>query len=496
MAVLYLYLRLLLAAVFAIAAVGKLLDFEGSRKSALDFGSPVSLAGFLAILLPLTEIVVAVLLIDEGSAFYGSVGAVSMLAAFTLLMTFQKWKGSDAPCHCFGAVSNEPIGWTTIGRNLILLFVALAVVLAIEPRRGGSLFEYQLVFIIPLVTSAVAPVVVLLLISYANSLKRKAHELNAKLEGIEGVLDGQGLSRKSDMGHPEDGIPVGSPVPSLSAVSLETRERVLLTPKFSTGHHILVFVGPDCGPCAAMLPDLITLREEFRGIISVTLISEGDEDRNKEKFRDFLPRDVFVQSDKEVSSSFLAKWTPTAILLSNGRVASRVAAGELNIRKLFEAQRGRGAESDTFFTSNGIPRSRFKIGEELPSFSTYTIEGEVFRSDVFKGVGGLIVFTDASCKHCEIVADSVIESRKTLSGNFPEGFRFLFLNSGDATKLLNKGLGDCAAIDEGQMLGKRMGAFGVPSAILVDSDGRIASETAVGSIAIDALLGKFGGAGH
>ena len=58
---------------------------------------------------------------------------------------------------------------------------------------------------------------------------------------------------------------------------------------------------------------------------------------------------------------------------------------------------------------------------------------------------------------------------------------------------MTKGLGDCIVIDEGQMLGKMMGAFGTPSAILIDADGKISSETAVGSIAINALLGIHGG---
>jgi uncharacterized membrane protein YphA (DoxX/SURF4 family) len=51
--------RLLLALVFAVAGLAKLLDREGSRRTIVDFGVPSALAAPLGLVLPLAELAVA-----------------------------------------------------------------------------------------------------------------------------------------------------------------------------------------------------------------------------------------------------------------------------------------------------------------------------------------------------------------------------------------------------------------------------------------------------
>ena len=73
-------IRIVLAAVFVIAAVGKLLDLEGSRRAVRDFGVPRGAAAAVGLLLPLMELAIAVALIPVPSARWGA------LAAFLLLL--------------------------------------------------------------------------------------------------------------------------------------------------------------------------------------------------------------------------------------------------------------------------------------------------------------------------------------------------------------------------------------------------------------------------
>ena len=492
MEVAYLYLRLLLAAVFSVAAAGKLLDLKGSRKAAIDFGSPQFLATPIAVILPLLEISVAALLIEETTVILGAFVSIALLLVFTVFMLWQKSKGNSPDCHCFGAVGSAPVGFVAIIRNLVLLGIAFGIVSQFFAGTRGSMFDYRASFLLPLIVSAILPVVVLMLVSHANGLKKKTFDLESRIEELESALMSMDAG-SSAIGHPEDGIPVGASIPHFEAVSLKSRETVALSNELENGNHVVVFVGPECAPCAAMLPDLLTLKEEFGGKLSVKVVSEGDAERNIEKFSPLGLENIFLQSDKNISSLFLAKWTPTAVLISNGKVASRVAAGELNIRRLFEDQRGKEFFNTTLYTATGIPRSRFKIGEPIPQFSLFALNGDSITGEDFNGTGGMIVFTDASCLHCESVADSVVSIRQGGDNRIEKDLKILFLHSGDATKLVTKGLFDCIVIDEGQMLGKMMGAFGTPSAILIDADGKISSETAVGSIAINALLGIHGG---
>lgn len=488
---LQLYIRLLLAAVFLTAAVGKLLDREGSKKAAKDFGVPESLAPTIAIGLPVFEIAIGIMLLPMNYARIGATGAVILLAVFTALMVLQRIKGNAPDCHCFGAVGSEPVSGLTIARNLGLTLMAAIVVFVGDGTQGGSILDREASLAFALAASAVLPVFLMALLSKTRSLRGRLAETESRLEKFEEALAGGKDIDLEGIGHPEDGIPVGAPIPMFTAVSAQSGEQVDVSARVRSGNHVIVFVGPDCGPCGSMLPDLIALRDEFAGRLGVILISEGDRERNIVKFQSFGIENLFFQDSKNVSSLFLAKWTPMAVLISNGCVASSVAAGELNIRRLFEFQSGRDFDNETLLTGMGIPRSRYKIGETLPDFHTFNVEGDSMKSSDFSGRGGIVVFTNDSCPHCDKVADSIVELSD--AGYFAER-EILFLNSGDPTKLVAKGLGDCTARDDNHMLGKRMGAFGAPSAVLIDAEGRISSETAVGSLAIQALLGIYPGA--
>ena len=77
-----LVVQVLLAAVFATAGVGKLLDLPGSRRALADFGVPERAAPIAALLLPLAELATAVALVLHPSARWGAVGALVLLLAF------------------------------------------------------------------------------------------------------------------------------------------------------------------------------------------------------------------------------------------------------------------------------------------------------------------------------------------------------------------------------------------------------------------------------
>jgi uncharacterized membrane protein YphA (DoxX/SURF4 family) len=64
--------RLLLAAVFVVAAVGKFMDLPGSRRSLVGFGVPEGLSNALGTVLPVAELAVAIALIPRPSAQWGA----------------------------------------------------------------------------------------------------------------------------------------------------------------------------------------------------------------------------------------------------------------------------------------------------------------------------------------------------------------------------------------------------------------------------------------
>src|SRR5437764_1451984 len=109
--------RLLLAAVFAVAALTKVADRAGTRQAIMNFGLPALLAGPLGLLLPAAELAVAVALVPTVSAWWGAIGAFTLLLLFSAGIGVNLARGRRPDCHCFGQLHSEPVGWPTLARN-------------------------------------------------------------------------------------------------------------------------------------------------------------------------------------------------------------------------------------------------------------------------------------------------------------------------------------------------------------------------------------------
>jgi hypothetical protein len=116
--------RLILAAVFAVAAVGKLADRDGTRRALVDFGLPDLLAGPAAVGLPFGELAVSAFLVVGPVAVWGAMGALVLLAFFTTGIAVSLARGRRPDCHCFGQVRSAPAGPATLTRNAIFLVLA------------------------------------------------------------------------------------------------------------------------------------------------------------------------------------------------------------------------------------------------------------------------------------------------------------------------------------------------------------------------------------
>ena len=130
--------RLLLALVFALAAVGKIKDRAGSRQAITDFGLPAPLAIPLGILLPLCELAVAAALIPKATAWWGAVGALALLLLFVAGIGINIARGRKPDCHCFGQIHSAPAGWKTLLRNGLLAALAGFVVWEGKVDAGPS----------------------------------------------------------------------------------------------------------------------------------------------------------------------------------------------------------------------------------------------------------------------------------------------------------------------------------------------------------------------
>src|ERR1700689_5012581 len=109
-----LFVRLALAAVFALAAVGKFFDIRGSQEAVKSFGVPPAVAPVVAVLLPLVEAVIAIGLVPASSAVAAAAAALALLATFVVLISVELARGRRPDCHCFGQLHSAPVGLGTL----------------------------------------------------------------------------------------------------------------------------------------------------------------------------------------------------------------------------------------------------------------------------------------------------------------------------------------------------------------------------------------------
>jgi uncharacterized membrane protein YphA (DoxX/SURF4 family) len=120
---------LVVAAVFAAAAVAKLRDPDATIRSFTDLGVPNPQA--TARLVPLPELAVAALLVVVPPL--GGLAALVLLAFFTTFVVRTRRAGVRAPCACFGAVGRAPLGWATVLRNGLLALGAAGALATSRP---------------------------------------------------------------------------------------------------------------------------------------------------------------------------------------------------------------------------------------------------------------------------------------------------------------------------------------------------------------------------
>ena len=128
--------RLLLAAVFASAAVSKLVDPSATAAALAEFRVPRALVRFGTRALPLVELAIAIALIPMATATWAAIAAAVLLAAFSSGVAGVLTRGERVDCNCFGAIRSGPVSRWTLLRDFVLLALAAFVAIAGPGTRG------------------------------------------------------------------------------------------------------------------------------------------------------------------------------------------------------------------------------------------------------------------------------------------------------------------------------------------------------------------------
>ena len=465
MPLLVLTARLVLASVFLVAGAAKLLDRAGSRTSLRDFGVPALLVPVFVWLLPIAELACAVLLLVPALALWGALGAAAMLAAFTLGISVSLLRGRKPVCHCFGQLSSEPVGSSTLVRNVALLAVAALIVWQRDVAAASGLGA---------ASGASSPVVVLTLALVAQTvlgvtalyyLLRQNGRMMLRVEALEVKL---GLAPAPEMVN--TGLAVGTEAPAFALKDLDGRAWTIARLHEAGTPFLLLFSEPECGACEALLPEAAQWQQDYADRLQVVLVSRDSVEANREKLGALAISPVLLQKDREVADAYGVVGTPSAVVVADDRIASPLAAGADAIRELMK---------------QAIVPPPLTRGARLPSMPLRALDGGATDLATLVGQRTLLLFWNPGCGYCQQMLDDV----KTWERDRPTGAPHLVVVSAGSPKAnREQQFRSPVLLDPKFSVSERFGVPGTPAAVMVDDEGRVASEAGVGAPAVLALM--------
>jgi methylamine dehydrogenase accessory protein MauD len=480
--------RLMLAAVFLIAAVGKLADRQGSRQALADFGVPSRMAAPVALILPLVEFAIAALLIPSASTRWGALAALGLLGLFIAGISVSLAHGRKPDCHCFGQLHSAPIGWSTLVRNGFLAAVAGIVLwqggespdFASLAAGAGLSVAVWIALAVALIALTLAAIEAWLLL---NLLTQQGRIL-VRLERLESAL---GLGSGT-------GLPMGEQAPEFKLPSL-TGERLSLAGLRSSGQPVLLFfANPNCAPCDALLPEIARWQREHADRVTVAVISDGPMEVNRAKAEKHGVATVLLQKDREVKEAYDVTATPAAILVgADGRISSRIGYGADGVEGLLQQVltgvayaplEPLPASTNGHHLTPEPPVRNMTIGQCAPALALPDLEGKTIDLAGFEGSSTLVLFWRPSCGFCQ---QMLPELKKWERKRPPGSPRLLVVSTGAVEENRAMGFTSPVVLDAEGAAMRSFGATGTPMAVLVDAEGRVASSLMVGAAAVMAL---------
>lgn len=485
MEIVLLIIRLVLFGVFAVAGISKLLDPAGSAKAMREFGTPEEFTKFFAYALPFAELVFAVCFLFTSMSWVGAVGALILLLSFIGGMIWQIGQGRAPECHCFGQIHSEPVGKKSLIRNIIFALLALVLIGFGKSNQGLELSNttsgmLEMLLVLSLVVLGI------ILLGYLIKLTDQQNEIVRRLGLLEFATGDVDPVTRNEAGDPSDGLPIGAPLPRFAIPDLDGKIVHFGHLLGNEKPFLLLFVGAECSPCEALMPEIREWESELSDKLKFVFISHGDIKANKVKFGD-TPRTVLVEAKREFAESVNAKWTPTALFVdADGNIASHIAAGDIAIRRLVEQIKSRDLNDDFIYFLGLNGHRRPNIGQVVPEFAVEDVAGRPVSNKDLEGQTTLVTFSSPTCGHCVKLMEQIRdwESRRT-----PHDPNLIVFTDGDADEGKKYGLRSSVIVDKSFTTASKLGMRGVPSAVLINEKGIIVTEAAIGPDNIWALIG-------
>ncbi|MBL8850801.1 MAG: TlpA family protein disulfide reductase [Planctomycetaceae bacterium] len=303
-------------------------------------------------------------------------------------------------------------------------------------------------------------------------------------------------------GPPAQGLPVGSPAPEFELPDLQGRIHKLS--EFRGRDLLLIFFNPGCGHCSRMTADLAALPPDGSRTSAVPIVvSTGDVAEHLKLVEQHGIRClVLLQSRREVADRYRAHGTPMGYRVdAAGRIASELTIGAESLLSL-SAHSASGGHApgasrngsshkpapDPSLARSQLNRNGLKAGAVAPEFTLPRIDGGELSLADFRGHQTLLVFSDPDCGPCDELAPRL----QSLHSEHAD-LKVLMISRRDMDATRDKaatlGLTFPIAMQKQWELSLKYGMFATPIGYLVDEQGVLQSDVAVGVEPILQLAG-------
>jgi peroxiredoxin len=323
-------------------------------------------------------------------------------------------------------------------------------------------------------------------------LVRQNGRILLRLESIEKQLGSRGKGKPREAG----GLAVGTVAPDFELPDL-TGVRHKLS-DFLDQNVLLLFFNPQCGFCTQMAADLAALPVVAgdNGAVPI-VVSTGDANENRKLVEQYGIRCVVLRQEQmEVASQFRAQGTPMGYRIdAAGRIASELTVGAEALLKLAVAPPRRtpapspngsahGGKGDPSLARSRLNRDGLKAGVIAPEFRLPRIDGGELALADFRGERVLLVFSDPECGPCQDLAARLQELRVQRPDLqvLMVSRRDVEANRAKANKL---GLSFPIVLQRQWEISLKYAMFATPVGYLIDEQGILASDVAVG---VDPIL--------
>jgi peroxiredoxin len=328
-------------------------------------------------------------------------------------------------------------------------------------------------------------------------LVRQNGRLLLRLETVEKLLAPRAAVKPREA----SGLPIGMSAPDFELPDL-TGVRFKLS-DFRDRNVLLIFFNPQCGHCTKMAPDLAALPEGGGDLPVPVVVSTGDAHENRKLVAQYGMRClVLLQEEMEIASKYRAQGTPMGYRIDKaGCIASELTVGAEPLLKLAatimpdqntarvpeNGSAPSGGKGDPSLARSRLNRNGLKAGATAPDFELPRVDGGELSLAGLRGGRVLLVFSDPDCGPCDELAPRLqeIHLRRPDLQVLVVSRRDVEANRAKAAAL---GLTFPIVLQRQWEISLKYAMFATPVGYLIDEQGILASDVAVGVGPILALV--------